>query len=327
MFPTWGTVTPFTMTSSSEFPVPSAPDIKSPAYAASVLETECLGSAGALSGNVQGACATAAGNNNFGLPATSGKAGSPTGPTASNTQLALFWSDPGGTTQTPPGHWLSIADSLLTQEGVTDELQEARLGAMIGTAEADAAIAAWQTKYLPFPDGTLWRPITAIQDCSGWNTDFTTCDTNWESLIATPPHPDYLAGHPTFSTAAATVLDGFFGTDDVPFCSTSLQYVNSGNTIDPITMCYDSFLGAAEDATVSRIYGGIHTSFAVNNGVTLGAEIGDNLLANDFTPNGGTTGGGQDAVPEPGSLAIMATALAALWSRRARRKSGGGFSG
>jgi hypothetical protein len=309
MFPTWGTVTPFTMTSSSQFPVPPAPDITSPAYAASILETECVGAVGgvgSLPTDTQKACAAAAGDNNFGLPKTSGKVGSLSGPTASSAELALFWNDP-GTTLTPPGHWLSIAGTVLTEQGVTDELQEARLSAMIGTAEADAAIGAWETKYLPFPTGTLWRPITAIQDCSKWNDAFTTCDAGWDSVIATPPHPDYLAGHPTFSTAAATVLDAFFGSDNIPFCSTSLPYFNGGDLdeddfVAPITLCYDSFLGAGQDAGISRIYGGIHTTYAVFNAATLGNEIADQLIANDFTLR----------VAEPPAFAVLGMALAGL---------------
>ena len=243
MFPTWGSVTPFTMTSSSQFPVPPAPTITSAGYAASILETECLGPAGSLSGPVQSACAAAGGDNNFGLQ-SAGKVGTSTGSIASNAQVALFWNDPGGTL-TPPGHWLQIADEVLQQQGVTDELQQARLGAMLGTAEADAGIAAWETKYLPFPTGTLWRPNAAIQDCNSWNALFTTCDPAWTSLIATPPHPDYVAGHPTFSQAAATVLDDFFDTDDISFCSTSLPYTNAGAAVPPITLCYDSFLAAS----------------------------------------------------------------------------------
>jgi hypothetical protein len=49
-------------------------------------------------------------------------------------------------------------------------------------------------------------------------------------LIATPPHPDYLAGHPAFSGAAATVLADFFGTDNIGFSSTSDYYCNGGKT-------------------------------------------------------------------------------------------------
>jgi hypothetical protein len=311
MFPTWGTVTPFTMTSSSQFPVPPAPDVKSADYAASILETECVGAGVSLSEKIQGACDKASGGNNFGLPKTAGKVDSPSGPTASSEQLALFWNDP-GTTLAPPGHWLAIAGAVLTDQGVTDELQEARLGAMIGTAEADAGIAAWYTKYLPFPTGTLWRPINAIQDCDIWNDSFTTCDPHWDSVIATPPHPDYLAGHPTFSTAAATVLDAFFGTDNIPFCSTSLEYLNAGVTVEPIRLCYDGFLAAAEDATISRIYGGIHTTFSVFNGVTLGAEIADQLVANDFTL----------IVAEPSSFAVLGVGLAGLLHWRKRPRNG-----
>jgi hypothetical protein len=327
MFPTWGTVTPFTMTSSSQFPVPPAPDVRSASYAASILETECVGASGgvgSLPGNIQTACGTASGGNNFGLPPTAGKVGSLSGPTASSALLALFWNDPGFTYQ-PPGHWLGIADTVLMDQGITNELQEARLGAMIGTAEADAGIAAWETKYLPFPVGTLWRPITAINNISSnnpsgakcdtgatWNATFTTCDPEWKSVIATPPHPDYLAGHPTFSIAAATVLDAFFGTDNIPFCSTSLEYTNGGDgTVPPITLCYDSFLAAAQDATISRIYGGIHTTFSVFNGVTLGAEIADQLIANDFTL----------VVAEPSSFAVLGVGLAGLLHSRKRWRS------
>jgi hypothetical protein len=280
MFPMWGTVKPFTMTSSTEFAVPPPPAVDSPRYAASVLETECLGSAGGLSSlpsNIQSACAIAASSNNFGLPATAA-IDQGTGKTATNSTLALFWNDPGTTVQ-PPGQWLKIADTVLVDQNVTSELQQARLTAMIGMADADAAIAVWQTKYAY----NLWRPITAIGDCAPWNANFTTCDTAWKSVIATPPHPDYLAGHPAFSAAAATVLEDFFGTDNIAFCTTSDQYLNAGTTIAPITLCYDSFTAAAQDATDSRIYGGIHTNYAVNNALVLGDQIAANLVANDFT--------------------------------------------
>ena len=116
-----------------------------------------------------------------------------------------------GTTEQPPGHWLDITDTLATQENLST-LQTAYLGSLVSQAENDAGIAAWTVKY----QDLLWRPITAIHDCANWNPYFTTCDSSWSSLIATPPHPDYLAGHPAFSGAAATVLKNFFGTDADP---------------------------------------------------------------------------------------------------------------
>ena len=104
------------------------------------------------------------------------------------------------------------------------------MDALVGAAMSDAGAAAWDVKYTI----NRWRPITAIRDCNtNWttlNTNFTTCDAAWNSLIATPPHPDYIAGHPAFSGAAATVLDNFFQTDAIAFTVSSQAYCNGGTT-------------------------------------------------------------------------------------------------
>jgi hypothetical protein len=95
---------------------------------------------------------------------------------------------------------------------------------MVGLAVFDAGIGAWAIKYVY----NSWRPVTAIRDCAAWSPNFTTCDLTWSSLIVTPPHPDYVAGHPAFSGAAATALAGVLGTDNVTFTSTSAAYCNGG---------------------------------------------------------------------------------------------------
>jgi hypothetical protein len=197
--------------------VSGPPAVNTPAYANALLEVECAGSGqplATLPANVQSACAAAGFRQE----------------TAAQAAAALFWNDP-GTTYQPPGHWLQIAETVAQGQGLS-ELQEARETALVSQAEHDAGIAAWGAKYTH----NLWRPITAITSCSGtasWNTKFTSCDPTWTSLIATPPHPDYLAGHPAFSGAAATVLDNFFGTDDIAFSSTSNSYCN-GNGSSPV---------------------------------------------------------------------------------------------
>ena len=138
---------------------------------------------------------------------------------------ALFWNDPGTTIQ-PPGHWLQIANAAMLSQG-SNLLQSAQLTALMGEAMNDAGILAWDEKYT----NNLWRPVTAIRDCSDWSAgNFTTCDATWSSLIATPPHPDYIAGHPAFSGAAATVLERFFGTDNITFTSTSNYYCNGATS-------------------------------------------------------------------------------------------------
>ena len=95
---------------------------------------------------------------------------------------------------------------------------------MVGLALDDAGIGAWGIKY----DYNSWRPVTAIQDCNNRSPNFTTCNAIWSSLIVTPPHPDYVAGHPAFSGAAANALADAIGTDNATFASTSVAYCNSG---------------------------------------------------------------------------------------------------
>ncbi len=210
MFPEWGSVTPSGLTAAQlaavESQVSGPPALTSAAYANNVLQTECEGSGTVLPANIQSACSAAGFS-----PETTAEA-----------KAALFWNDP-GTTFTPPGHWLDITDSLIQSQGLST-LQAARLSSLVGQAEDDAGIAAWGVKY----QYNLWRPVTAINDCSNWNPNFTTCDPGWSSLIATPPHPDYVAGHPAFSGAASTILQNFFNTDDITITSTSDAYCNGG---------------------------------------------------------------------------------------------------
>ena len=198
--------------------------VASAAYAAAVLHTECVGYGSVPTGALAAACAAA------GIAPQS----------LLQARSALFWNDPGTTIQ-PPGHWLQIANTVMVAQGL-DLLQQARLSATTSSAIADAGIAAWGEKYIY----NLWRPITAIRNCNAstgayaWNSTLTaanagspgtvnSCSNNWVSLIATPPHPDYIAGHPAFSGAAATVLASFFGNDNISFSSDSNAYCNGGS--------------------------------------------------------------------------------------------------
>jgi hypothetical protein len=215
MMATWGTVQPMGMTSATmatlvaAIPAPytaTNQGLASQAYNLQLLQTECQGAVSALPNNIAAACSTA------GFPAAS----------TAEAEAALFWNDPGGTLQ-PPGHWLQIADTVAAGQGL-GLLQTARATAMVGLALTNAGIGAWAIKY----DYNSWRPVTAIRDCAAWSLNFTTCDPTWSSLIVTPPHPDYVAGHPAFSGAAASALADVLGTDNVTFTSTSNTYCNGG---------------------------------------------------------------------------------------------------
>jgi hypothetical protein len=351
------------------------PSIASQAYATALLQTECQGSSlgqSNLSAKMQAACGAAG----FSQTAAQAKA---------DARAALFWNDPGTTIQ-PPGHWLQIADAAMKSQN-TSLLQSAQLTAILGEAQHDAGIAAWGEKYTY----NLWRPVTAIRACDAsttgsvaWNSNFTTCDAQWSALIATPPHPDYLAGHPAFSEAAAEVLADFFGTDHIGFSSTSNYYCNGArpnfnasnqpvscttnptqpaisktyyicsatttpefvngfpvdctdgthifaltgadcNTITttginngsplicPITETFDSFSAASSGPSgseFSRVVGGIHTPFSVEDAFALGGQVGALVAANNGLP---------DVVPEPSTISLGVVSLLTLIYLRRRR--------
>src|SRR6266481_5220091 len=224
LLPQWGFVVPFGMNSSSQFRPPGPPSLGSERYAADYNEVKALGAA---------------------IGSTR---------TEEQTLIALFWADGVGT-ETPPGHWNSIAQSIAAAQGSALE-ENARLFALLNIAMGDAAICAWDAKYTFH----FWRPVTAI--------NITEPELNWASFIVTPPFPDYVSGHSTFSGAAATVLPLFYGTEDLPFTIGS----------DFLPGMYRSFptcLDAAEEAAVSRLYGGIHFRSANEDGLQAGISIGE----------------------------------------------------
>jgi PAP2 superfamily len=183
--------------------------------------------------------------------------------TPDQTEIATFWAYGPGT-HTPPGCWNEIATTIAQQEGLS-LADTATLLAVLNVAEADAGIAAWNAKYAY----DAWRPITAIQNADDiGNRWITTEDPDWQSLLITPPFPEYVSGHSTFSAAAAGVLTSFFGK----------HYEFSFTAPTGATREFDSFHDAAEEAGMSRIYGGIHFDFGNEDGLELGEEIADWVL-------------------------------------------------
>ena len=96
-------------------------------------------------------------------------------------------------------------------------------------------------------------------------------DAAYRLLLTTPPFPDYTSGHSTFSGAASTVLARAFG-------STREFSTESDNGL--ITRTFTSFRAAADEAGMSRIYGGIHYRSANLEGLRCGRQIGAAVLRN-----------------------------------------------
>jgi len=217
--------------------------------------------------------------------------------TPEQTDIARFWADGAGSA-TPPGHWNLIAQDVAEMQGNTVS-ENARLFALLNIATADAAIACWDNKYAY----NFWRPITAIHEADSDGNPDTTQDLTWAPLLPTPPFPSYTSGHSTFSSAAATILAAFFGTDDIAFTASS----EAPGVAD---RSFLSFSEAAEEAGRSRIYGGIHFQFDNQDALAIGNALGHFVYRTQLT-----------AVPEPPGSLLVLIGMLGLAAARSRRLS------
>jgi membrane-associated phospholipid phosphatase len=191
--------------------------------------------------------------------------------TADQTEIALFWADNAGSA-TPPGHWNEIARTIARQRGLS-LAENARLLALLNMSLADAGIYCWIIKF----HYGYWRPITAIHHADEDGNPDTDADPTWEPLIETPPFPSYTSGHSTFSGAGAALLANYFGTDRVRFATTC-------DSLPGVTRRFESIWSAAEEAGVSRIYGGIHWQFDNTEGLAAGKWLGQYVYRNYLQP-------------------------------------------
>lgn len=183
--------------------------------------------------------------------------------TDQQTETARFWLGNAGSV-TLPGMWNEVAAQAAVNTNQT-LLQNAQLFTQLNFALADASIAAWDAKYTY----RTWRPITAIRLADSDKNAATQADANWQSFLETPAHPDYVSSHSSLSGAAAAVLTNKFG--NYRFSVTSLD-------LPGVQRSFGSFEQAADQAGMSRIYGGIHTQSANQAGLKLGKKIGNYVL-------------------------------------------------
>jgi hypothetical protein len=158
---------------------------------------------------------------------------------------------------TPGGHWINIA-AIVSRRAGADLMRSAEAYALTSMALADGFISSWEEKYR----SNLIRPETVIN---------AHLDERWEPLLQTPPFPEYTSGHSVISNAAATVLTDLFG--DV------FEYED--DTLVPWGLAprsFTSFRQAAEEAAISRMYGGIHYRMAIEEGSVQGLNVGENVL-------------------------------------------------
>ena len=154
----------------------------------------------------------------------------------------------------PGGHWINIT-RLACKAANADLARSAEAYACVSVTLADCFISCWDEKYR----SNVIRPETYINQY---------IDPNWTPLLQTPPFPEYTSGHSVVSTASAIILTKLFG-DNFSFeDSSEMDY-------DIPVRHFKSFKLAAEEAAISRFYGGIHYMPSIINGMKEGKKIGN----------------------------------------------------
>jgi hypothetical protein len=179
-------------------------------------------------------------------------------------EIANFWNDNPVLTNyrghfvynsrqiSPGGHWLNIARQIMVEEKVS-MARALEISSMVSFALFDGFTACWDQKF----KHNLIRPVTYINSH---------IDKKWEPLLQTPPFPEHASGHSTITAAAAEVLQHYFG--DRPF-SDSTEVLFGW----PVRKFKD-FREAAQEASISRVYGGIHYRKGCDAGNEHGKQIG-----------------------------------------------------
>jgi hypothetical protein len=266
LVPHWGNVTPFALTTGSQFrPRPPAffPNRKFEKEAAEVLE---------ISGDLND----------------------------TKKAIAEYWSDGPGS-ETPPGHWQLLAQIISQRDNHTLD-DDAKMFFAVGNGLLDSSIASWDAKRAY----DYVRPITAIRELFAgkhivaWAGPFQGIrfidPKDWQpyqvTTFVTPPFPEYVSGHSTFSASSAEILKSFTGSD--VFGASAVVKAGSSLIEPGVTPAFDvklswrTFSIAAEEAGISRLYGGIHFRDGNLRGRTLGRLVGAQVWQKALTYFNGT---------------------------------------
>lgn len=196
--------------------------------------------------------------------------------------IAEFWEDGSGSSF-PPGTWMAITAYMAARSELSLE-DDIQLNFAVGQALGDAGIAAWDAKN----HFNYARPVRVIRDLA--SLDLLEGD-NLESWSPyqlpgsdpSPPFPEYVSGHSSFSAAAAGVLRTYFGSDQLDLAITvpagGSRFEPGVTPIWPTTLSWPTLTLAAEEAGASRLYGGIHFDDGNQDGLTLGTAVSELVLA------------------------------------------------
>jgi hypothetical protein len=201
--------------------------------------------------------------------------------------ISEYWAD-GPDTEQPPGHWLRFGQFVSARGHHTLD-DDVKMFFALSNAMLDAGIAAWDAKRAY--DSV--RPVTAIsilfrgkkiRTWGGPGKGTVEMDgSQWipyqPATFPTPPFPDYVSGHSTYSAAAARILTLWTGSErfgeSVTLPAGSSKIEPSVTPAKPVTLKWETFTDAADEAGMSRRYGGIHFARADLAGRQLGRLVAD----------------------------------------------------
>jgi hypothetical protein len=193
--------------------------------------------------------------------------------TADQTLVARLFAPVATVTTTGiPAVWNNLTRDLIRARNLND-LEAARLYALVTTTFHDALFASFSGKYLY----GFWRPVTAIRDAARDGNPATEPDPEFNSLIPTPPYPTYPGNYACLAAAIGRVFTRYFGRDDVAFSITWAEPAGPG-----ITRSYAGFRQLADEAARSRVYGGIHFNFDTTSSFGVCIPLGDYVFENTF---------------------------------------------
>lgn len=197
--------------------------------------------------------------------------------------IAEYWADAPGSVL-PPGHWNLFAQEISHRDNHSLD-DDVKLFFTLNNGMLDASIASWGTKV--FYDSV--RPVTAInelfrdQEIVAWGGPNQGTQTilgqDWRpyqaETVVTPPFAEYVSGHSTFSAVGAEILKLFTGSDYFGGSETILAGASLFENVPGtnITLNWATFTDAADEAGISRLYGGIHFTDGDINGRVLGRQI------------------------------------------------------
>jgi Periplasmic copper-binding protein (NosD) len=174
--------------------------------------------------------------------------------TAEQTTIAKTWADFGSFYSTSGAHYINIVTQLIANNHLSLD-DAAVLYAKTGIAASDGVVMVFKIKY----QYTTVRPITYIRSVLGQPT--------WNAVVPTPPHPEYPSAHVMNGQPIMEVLKARFGNN--------ITFVDRTNEALYGTRTFTSFDAIVQEASISRVYAGIHYKSTADASIPMGVKVGE----------------------------------------------------